>query len=215
MTHVVADFYWGDVVIGADLEAVKFAYDNNFNYIKNRLPHHHSYEGKEEDWAWMSYEIYTRGHAPFLDKVAAIHVLKDNCLKVVTSLNTFLIKYQNLHVFDDANVVGYSLNREVQCYRVIDWFDCQGLHGIENLTMSTGEKFVSNIQFFLSKRIDGNQKYYDLLCESFLTEEQLKNFDYSDTMVRFKLEDILTKSEMGMPTLTFWKRDIYPIYQTI
>ena len=142
-------------------------------------------------------------------------MLENNHLKVITSLNTFYIKYQNLHVFDDTNVVGYSLNREIDYYRVIDWFDCQGLYDIENLTMSTGEKFVSNIQFFLSKRIDGNQKYYDLLCESFLTEEQLKNFDYSDTMVRFKLEDIFNKGEMGAPTLTFWKRDIYPIYQTI
>lgn len=214
MIAAVADFCWDDVVVGADLEAVKFAYDNGFNYIKNRLPHHHSYEGREEDWAWMSYEIYVRGQAPFLDKVTAIHVLENNHLKVVTSLNTFYIKYENLHVFDDTNVVGYSLNREIDHYRVIDWFDCQGLYDIENLLMSTGEKFVSNIQFFLSKRIDGNQKYYDLLCESFLTEEQLKNFDYSDTMVRFKLEDIL-KGDLGAPTLTFWKRDIYPVYKTI
>lgn len=213
MKCVAVDFFWDDVVIGADLEAVRFAYDNGFNYIKNRLPHHHSYEGKEEDWAWMSYEIYTRGQAPFLDKVTAIHVLEDNHLKVITSLNTFWIKYKNLHVFDDANVVGFSLEREIEHYRAIDWFDCQGLNGIENLLISTGEKFVANIQFFLSKRIDGNQKYYDLLCESFLTEEQLKNFDYSDTMARFKLEDLLMKASLGRPTLTFWKRDIYPVYK--
>ena len=39
-----ADYEWGTVVIGADLDAVRFAYDNKFFLIKNRLPYHHSYE---------------------------------------------------------------------------------------------------------------------------------------------------------------------------
>ena len=84
--------------------------------------------------------------------------------------------------------------------------------------MSTGEKFVSNIQFFLSKRIDGNQKYYDLLCESFLTEEQLRNIDYSDSISRLKTINMMKeagikgkKNGLGSNVsikIELWKREI-------
>ena len=39
------DYTWKDIVIGSDFEAVKFAHENHFVLIKNREPHHHSYEG--------------------------------------------------------------------------------------------------------------------------------------------------------------------------
>ena len=213
---VDADFKWGDVVIGADLDAVQFAHDNKFHLVKNRTPYHHSYEQVEEEWALKLYNLYELCLVPFSDKVQSVRVVDEqNIIKVYTEHNVFIVQYERLHVFDDAGVTGYNLSRELDYYRVIDWFDCQGLYNIENLPISTSEKFVSNIQFFLSKRIDGNQKYYDLFCESFLTEEQLKKFDYSDTMARFKIVDTLKKKGISNPRMSSWKRDIFPIYKTI
>ena len=211
-----ADFIWENVVIGADLDAVTYAHDNNYFLIKNRDPHHHSYEEIEEEWAEKIYQLYNLSFVPFIDKSKNIRVFpEERYLKVFTDHDVFVISYKNLHVFDDENVEGFSLNREILHYRVIDWFDCQGLYDLEFDEITTKDKFVHRIKFFKTRRIDGDQRYLDLLCESFLTEEQLKSFEHGDTMARFKTVDLLKNRGVPKPRLAFWKRDTYPIYKTI
>ena len=210
------DFIWPNIVIGADLEAVRYAHDNKYHLIKNRQPYFHSYEGKEEEWAAKSYRLYCIGLSPFTDKVSSLRILQDDkIIKAHTRNNVFKIRYENLHLYDDENVEGVSLERKLLHYRVIDWFDCQGLYDLNFEKLTTEDKFVNKVLLFKSRRIDGNQKYLDLLCESFLTTEQLKNFDYGDTMVRFKVSKLLKDSGLNRFKLHFWKRDAYPIYETI
>ncbi len=210
------DYEWGTVVVGADLDAVRFACDNKCHLIKNRLPHHHSYEGVEEEWAEKLYQLYDMALVPFSDKVNNLRVYpEEKLLKVFTDRNVYTVRYEKLQMYDDENVEGVSLDRELLHYRVIDWFDCQGLYNLDFDEITTEDKFVNNIKLFKSLRIDGNRKYLDLLCESFLTDIQLKNFDFSDTMARFKVADLLKKRGVVKPRLSLWKRDIYPIYKTI
>jgi hypothetical protein len=211
-----ADFYWPDVVIGADIDAVEFAYKNNFHLLKNRVPYHHSYEGIEEPWASMCYDLYARGMCPFVDKISKIRVdQNDKTIKVITGHNTFEICYDNLHVFDSENVGGVENNKELVHYRVVDWFDCKGLYDLSCKQIISDDDFVNKVMFFKSRRIDGNQRYLDLLCESFLTDSQLKSFEYSDTMVRFKVRDMLKKHLNKEIAMSLWKRDIYPVYKCL
>ena len=208
------DYEWGTVVIGADLDAVRFAYDNKCFLIKNRLPYHHSYEGVEEEWAEKLYQLYDMALVPFSDKASNLRVYpEEKLLKVFTGSNVYIVKYDELHLYDDENVEGVSLNRTILHYRVIDWFDCQGLYDLDFDEIVTEDKFVHKIKLFKSRRIDGNQKYSDLLCESFLTDSQLKNFDYSDTMARFKVVDMLKTRAVDNPRMSLWKRDVFPVYK--
>ena len=211
-----ADFYWPDVVIGADIDAVEFAHKNNFHLLKNRVPYHHSYEGIEEPWASMCYDLYARGMCPFVDKISKIRVdQNDKTIKVITGHNTFEICYDNLHVFDSENVGGVENNKELVHYRVVDWFDCKGLYDLSCKQIISDDDFVNKVMFFKSRRIDGNQRYLDLLCESFLTDSQLKSFEYSDTMVRFKVRDMLKKHLNKEIAMSLWKREIYPVYKCL
>jgi len=202
-----------DVVIGTDIDAVRFAHTNNFFLIKNRQPYHHSYEDVEEEWAAKCYELFELGLCPITDGLMTIRVEQNNCLKVISTHAVVSIKYKKLHLYDDENVQGASLNRELKGYRVIDWFDCTGLYDLDIDKITTADNFVSKITFFMSKRIDGNSKYLDLLCESFLTQKQLSDFNYSDTMARFKIKNLLKSFKSDKITLKFWKRDIYPVYK--
>ena len=211
---VDADFKWKNVVIGADLDAIEFAHDNNFFLIKNRPPHHHSYENTENIWAEKSYELYNLGLAPFVDKASSIRITpEEKLIKIITHKGAFTVQYEELHLFDTENVSGVSLKREVVHYRVIDWFDCKGLYDLDFDEITTEDQFVNKIKLFKTLRIDGDQKYLDLLCESFLTEDQLKSFDYSDTMARFKVADLLKKHGIDKAQVVLWKRDVYPIYK--
>jgi hypothetical protein len=209
------DYEWGTVVIGADLDAIRFAHDNKHFLIKNRLPHHHSYEDAEQEWAEKIYHLYEIALVPFTDKSNNIRIFpEEKILKVFTDRNVYTVSYDKLHLYDDENVEGLSLDRELIHYRVVDWFDCQGLYELDFDEITTDDKFVNIIKLFKTRRIDGNQRYLDLLCESFLTDSQLKSFDYSDTMARFKIIDLFAKREIKVK-ISFWKRDIYPIYKTI
>jgi hypothetical protein len=187
-----------------------------FYLIKNRPPYHHSYEDVEQEWAEKIYQLYEMALAPFTDKSINLRIFpEEKILKVYTDRDVYTISYDNLHLYDDENIEGSSLNRELLHYRVVDWFDCQGLYDLDFDEITTDDKFVHLIRFFKTRRIDGDQRYLDLLCESFLTDNQLKNFDYSDTMARFKVTDILKKRGVANPRLLLWKRDTYPIYKTI
>ena len=210
----VADYEWGSVVVGADLDAVRFAYDNKCLLIKNRPPYHHSYEDTEQEWAEKIYQLYEMALVPFADKSNNIRVYpEEKILKVFTDRNVYTVRYEKLHMYDDENVEGAPLDRELLHYRVIDWFDCQGLYDLDFDEITTEDKFVNKIKLFKTRRIDGNQKYLDLLCESFLTDKQLKNFDFGDTMARFKVMDILKKRGIDNPRMSLWKRDVFPVYK--
>ena len=53
--------------------------------------------------------------------------------------------------------------------------------------IETEDDFVEAIWFYSSDRIDGNSPVRDACAVSRLTTEQLSNFDYSETMARFKI----------------------------
>lgn len=213
--RVDADFCWSDVVIGSDLNAVDFACENRFHLLRNRNPHYHSYDGVEEEWADKIYSLYTKGLVPFSDKILRIRVSEtDKTIKVYAHQGAYSINFSNMYLFDDENVEGASLNREVVNYKVVDWFDCKGVL-MRQQELHGDDSFIKKIGFYLSRRIDGNKKYADIFCESWLLKEQLESFDYSETMARFKTEKLLRDHGISQSTLSFWKREIYPIYETI
>ena len=60
----------------------------------------------------------------------------------------------------------------------------------------TNDDFVSEIWFYSSDRIDGNTPVRDACAVSKLTESQLIDFDYSETMARFKELKIMKDNGM-------------------
>ena len=52
-------------------------------------------------------------------------------------------------------------------------------------------KFIKEIYFYKSERIDGNHNRKDAVAVSYLAKEELPEFDYSSTMARFKIQDIM------------------------
>ena len=70
------------------------------------------------------------------------------------------------------------------CY---DWiaFNRGGKHEIDYF--STSDKFVREVWFYPSDRIDGNTQVKDACVVSHLTHEQLEDFNFSETTARFKL----------------------------
>ena len=82
------------------------------------------------------------------------------------------------------------------CYDYIA-FNKGGKHEID--LIHTGDDFVSEIWFYSSDRIDGNSPVRDACAVSKLTSQQLTDFDFSETMARFKTLKIMKDHGMRGP----------------
>ncbi len=108
------------------------------------------------------------------------------------------IKFNKCHYFGDNNVNGLLEknsfdNEEYLCY---DWvaFNKGGKHDIDYI--ETDDSFCKQIWFYPSDRIDGNTSVKDACIVSQLAQEQILNFNFSETMARFKLINEMEKRGM-------------------
>ena len=108
------------------------------------------------------------------------------------------IKFDTCHYFGDDNAKGFIREKKLDddnylCYDYIA-FNSGGKHEIDFI--DTNDNFVSKVWFYGSDRIDGNTPIRDACAVSKLTESQLLDFDYSETMARFKVLKIMKDNGM-------------------
>ena len=120
----------------------------------------------------------------------------DKTLVVATDSRSTKYNFNRLVVFDDKEIKGLPriTKEEKEASRVIDWVNVRSGcgHDIDRLE-DDGDDFIKEIIFYPSERSD-NKNWKDLAAISYLTDEQLKDFDYSDTMARFKIIEMMKKA---------------------
>ncbi len=225
---VDVDFYWPVLVIGSELNAVRYAVENKTHILFNRDPYIHSYQRThtpaghtlEQEWAQACYNLYDSGLHPFQNSINTIRIDSSNNLaKIFTkSEKKYTIRYDELKVFDLENVHGLEkdFHQELVHYLVLDWFDVKTTGGDMSLNLieDKGSLFVNKVVFFDSTRIDGARQHKDILAESILTYDQLSDVNFTDTVARFKVVSMLEESGFIRPKIELWKRDIYPVKKT-
>jgi len=99
------------------------------------------------------------------------------------------VKFQKAYYFGDDNCSGIITEKTLAnpSYICYDWiaFNRGGKHEID--LIETTDNFVNKIWFYPTDRVDGNSPVKDACLVSKLTHEQLLDFDYSQTMARFKM----------------------------
>jgi len=123
-------------------------------------------------------------------------------------------EYQQLYLdtYTDVELTDALINITPGPVEVRDYFAVKRgmVHNEEKIT--TKENFVNEVIFFLSRRIDGNKNKKDAVAISYVEIENLHDFDYSDTMVRFKLEKIMNEN-LGLDRkvkIRHVKREVVP-----
>ena len=206
-------YHYDTIVIGGGLNAKVYAYYNKFpcicrgdddsfrfDMLERGLPF---FENRNtlQTLEKINFILGLSGQLPMGDKVASINI-RDNVLKVATK-NSRLgrFEFNKLIIFDDKNVYGLPLvkERKIGKSRVLDWFDVRSGMEHEHDSLETDDDFVKKIIFYPSDRF-GNQKSgrirKDLVSVSYLDEEQVRDFEYSDTMARFKILQMM--KEVGI-----------------
>ena len=134
------------------------------------------------------------GQVPFGDKVKSIRI--EDKIKIITK-KTNEFDFNKVRIFDDIEVRGISKESEAKerPYVVYDWINVHsgathGLHFLDDVAGSVIEEII----FYPSDRIDGNHNKKDVVCISKMTEDELNDYRFSDTYIRFEVEKLMKEA---------------------
>lgn len=152
--------------------------------------------GIDKLWLWERLYFYlsVAGLCPMIDNVASIRI--DNNIIRVSTLNARLAKihFNSLIVFDDFSVYGLGVPNCDNKLVVYDWFDVRSgmKHKYDQIEDTTD--FVNHILFYPSERVSGEHNFKDAVSVSYLSKEQLGDFEFSDINARFKTLYMMKKN---------------------
>jgi len=149
---------------------------------------------KREIWNKLLFYLALLGRSASHEHQERIDVTNNQC-RVASRGSVEIYGFENCHIFDTS---GISVENEVDRmnetkFRVIDDLEIRNMsrdvREIKSFSFSTD--FVKEVHFYTSGRIDGAKHVTDCVSESVLSKEQIYEFDYSDTMVKFKIQKAL------------------------
>jgi len=221
---------YGDIVVGSDLKAVLFAFNNNLPifFSQPRRPFRFDFLAPNTDlgcvkltregeleltrtngvkvvgsraellWERLLFLLNLDGKVPLANLCSSMrfdgeHLICSNEYSKIGALNFARIFY-----FGDDNISGLVKEKELAnpSYTCYDWiaFNSGGKHEIDYIWV--GDDFVKEIWFYSSDRMCGNSPVKDACVVSTLTQDQLTDFDYGETMARFKMISEMEKRGM-------------------
>jgi len=144
-----------------------------------------------EGWNLLYAKLMLDGRTIGGDKVVSTKVDDENILVVAHGNVVNTVYYEQLFVFNDKNIIGLPAPREKNAnYEVIDLLIPLSLSVPHVHHLRTEEQLLREL--FLIKK--GLRTRTELYAISHLSEKQLDEFDYSDTIVRFACEDLLKRN---------------------
>ena len=154
---------------------------------------------EKEVWNRLLWNLSLSGNILFSDKVNVIRIEENNIIRVTTNNSRFAkIEYKKLIVFDPEliqNISNKLLKKADDLYKVYDWMSITNGMNQEVDYFYLGDQFVNEIYLYPTDRVDGVQlSLKDILVVSYLTSEQLQDFEYSDTYAKFKVLKLMKQN---------------------
>tara|TARA_R100000008_G_C3552427_1_gene151239 strand:+ start:380 stop:1063 length:684 start_codon:yes stop_codon:yes gene_type:complete len=179
------------VTFGSNLAALQFAYQNNTHIILNKpnFPHVFEPEYVHRAWGLLYTKLMLDGRTIGGDTVKMTKITEEEIIVVCESNVVNRFEYDLLFVFDDNNVIGLpDVVEKNNTHKVIDILKVKALVAYDIKTVIKTDDELVNELYVMRPYSSSPIEIYSV---STLDEKQLQNFDYSDTMVRFKSEDLL------------------------
>ena len=180
------------VTIGNNLAALQHAHQQNSFLILNKLAFPEEFEKTyiKKAWGLLYAHLMLKGKIIGGDGVKAISLKEENIIIVCNNNIVNKIKFDKAYIFSDEKIVGLPpVEKEVDLYRVIDHIRPVYLRIKDTDSIYTKDRFVAELHV-IKEHATAPVKLYSV---SNLKKEDLTNFDSSDTMVRFKCEDLLAE----------------------
>ena len=183
-----------NITIGGSLGALQWAYQHGTRLIINKPSFPPPYEPSDKKLAWglLYYKLMMDGKIIGGDYVNAIRIDDDDIIIACKNNVINRITYENITVFNDENVMGLPDQvKEADHYVITDaMYAVSFVFKDAGFMLKTGDDLVSEIHIN-KESINSPAK---IAVVSNLTKKQLHDFNYSDTMAKFKTETLLKEA---------------------
>lgn len=201
------------VVIGHSVESVLYAYLNGHHHVQSapNLPY---FFEEYNDFAlfgttnkkqiWQKLKMHLGLLARGLDYPDLKQIrIEDETISLFSDSLLCRFGFQECYVFETLNVAHESkiIEHAETSYMVVDDFKVSrmGKSTTHIDPVQTSDDLLNQAYFYNSMRIDGAKWVTDVITVSNLKQEELQDFDYSDTIVMFKLRKLIR--DMGFKGL--------------
>lgn len=185
-----------NVVVGSTVKAANFALSKNYYFINVR-EYMQPFYTDIKSWSRSILDLGLSGKLLSYDQCPNIKI-QDNVLKISSDNKVYRYMFETCYVLDPTRVQHENevLQTQNKTFLVLDDLEVSQIgKGTKKIkSLSKPRHFARKIIFYTSDRVDGANYITDCVVESILTQEDLNNFDYSDTMIKFVVERYL-KSE--------------------
>ena len=180
-----------NITIGGSLKALQWAYQHGTRLIINKLSFPPSYKppGEKNTWGLLYYRLMLDGKIIGGDYVNAVRINDDEVIIACKNNVVNKLNYDNITVFNDENVMGLpQLKQEVDEFIVTDFMSSVSfVFKDTDFKHTTDDNLASEI--YIHK--DYINSPTEIAVVSHLNKKQLRDFDFSDTMAKFKTETTL------------------------
>ena len=139
-------------------------------------------------WERLLFFLSLKGKVPLSNLCKSMSLYDNNLICSNEYAKISEIRFDKCYFFGDKKCSGLTQKKVANpVYLCYDWiaFNRGGKHEIDYIKMD--DDFVSEVWFYPSDRIDGEPPVKDACVFSRIKVEDILNFDYSETMARFKL----------------------------
>jgi|TARA_E500000305_G_scaffold111285_1_gene122472 hypothetical protein len=209
-------YKFNKIVVGGNFCAMVYAYFMGYPIVYKNLNPPHKFdtigdeESKLDKYRDFCLLLSLSGLVPCGHKAESIRI-HENTLRISTGpASVTVIEFDSLLVFEPEQIDNIEPpdTHVDKTYEVIDWFNVRSGMRHDHDYLQTDSEFVRHVYFYPSDRIDGNHDKKDLASFSYISEENLKLFDYSPTIVKFKV--LKTMKEAGIRGTRNGKNPLYP-----
>jgi hypothetical protein len=147
-------------------------------------------------WDRLYFFLSLSGQIPLSEPFVSIRVSGSHLKATTSKARMVKIEFNKLIIFNHFDIYGidYKLESSSNKFKVYDYFAVRSgmKHSYDYLC---GESdFIKKVKFYPSDRIDGNHDLKDATAVSYLTSEELGDFEYSDINARFKTLFMMKKA---------------------
>tara|TARA_R110000824_G_scaffold264715_1_gene453581 strand:- start:86 stop:994 length:909 start_codon:yes stop_codon:yes gene_type:complete len=152
-------------------------------------------------WETLIFALSIDGLCPLSDLCHSMRHIDGHLTCSSEYLKIGEFQFNECIYFGDDRTQGFVTERELASKKYIcyDWIAINRGGKIAQDYFNTSDDFVREVWLYSSDRIDGDTGVKDACVVSYLTQEQLADFEYSETMARFKMLHEMEKRGLKGP----------------
>lgn len=147
---------------------------------------------KAQVWQKLLFLLSISGKIIYGDSVRSLTVEGHKLFVSCEGVKRRELEFGQLIIFDDNGIVGLpAIKKQIKHKSIVyDWVNIVSGGKHEYDILEYDDDFVKTVHFYPSYR-NCNTKQKDLVCVSHLTDDEVLDFSFSGTYVKFKLLDIM------------------------